>query len=68
MRATKVMLAAIASFITTWSSVSLIGYALSDMSLRECFINNGTIMFMLLFGWIPAFIIACDLDTKLKKY
>ena len=68
MRATKVMLAAIASFITTWSSISLIGYALSDMSLRKCFINNGTIMFILLFGWIPAFIIACDLDTKLKKY
>ncbi len=68
MRATKVMLAAIASFITTWSSVSLIGYALSDMPLRECFINNGTIMFMLLFGWVPAFIIACDLDTKLKEY
>lgn len=68
MKATKVMLAAIASFITTWSSVSLIGYALSDMSLRECFINNGTIKFMLLFGWIPAFIIACDLNTKLKKY
>jgi hypothetical protein len=68
MKATKLMLAAIASFITTWSSISLIGYALSDMSLRECFINNGTIMFMLLFGWIPAFIITCDLDTKLKRY
>lgn len=68
MKATKVMLAAIASFITTWSSVSLIGYVLSDMPLRECFINNGTIMFMLLFGWIPAFIVACDLNTKLNKY
>jgi hypothetical protein len=50
------------------TKVSLIGYALSDMPLRECFINNGTIMFMLLFGWVPAFIIACDLDTKLKEY
>ena len=68
MKQTKIMLAVIASFITTWSSISLIGYALSDMPLRECFINNGTIMFMLLFGWIPAVIIACDLDTKLKKY
>ena len=68
MKSTKVMLAAIASFITTWSSISFIGYALSDMPLRECFINNGTIMFMLLFGWIPAFIVACDFHTKLNKY
>jgi hypothetical protein len=66
MKTTKIMLAVIASLLTTWTSMSLIGYALSELSLHECYTHGGTLMLMLLFGWIPAVIIACDLDKQLK--
>jgi hypothetical protein len=66
MKSTKIMLAIIASLLTTWTSMSLIGYALSELSLHECYTHGGTLMLMLLFGWIPAVIIACDLDKQLK--
>ena len=66
MKTTKIILAVIASLLTTWTSMSLIGYALSELSLHECYTHGGTLMLMLLFGWIPAVIIACDLDKQLK--
>ena len=67
MKSTKIMLAVIACFLTTWTSMSLIGWMLSDASLRECYTHGGTLMLMLIFGWIPAVIIACDLDAHLKQ-
>jgi hypothetical protein len=67
MKSTKIMLAIIASLLTTWTSMSLIGYALSELSLHECYTHGGTLMLMLLFGWIPAVIIACDLDKHLNS-
>jgi hypothetical protein len=67
MKSTKIMLAIIASLLTTWTSMSLIGYALSELSLHECYTHGGTLMLMLLFGWIPAVIIACDLDKHLNN-
>ena len=66
MKSTKLMLAVIASLLTTWTSMSLIGYAISELSLRECYTHGGTLILMLLFGWIPAVIIACDLDKQIK--
>jgi hypothetical protein len=67
MKSTKIMLAAIATLITTWTSMSLIGWMLSELSLRECYTNYGVLTCMFIFGWIPAVIIACDLDTHLKQ-
>jgi len=67
MKSTKIMLAAIATLITTWTSMSLIGYAISELSLRECYTNYGVLTCMFIFGWIPAVIIACDLDTHLNN-
>jgi hypothetical protein len=66
MKSTKIMLAIIASLLTTWTSMSLIGYALSELSLHECYTHGATLMLMMIFGWIPAVIIACDLDKQLK--
>ena len=66
MKSTKIMLAIIATLLTTWTSMSLIGWMLSELSLRECYTHGVTLMLMLIFGWIPAVIIACDLDTHLK--
>jgi len=68
MKSTKIMLAIIACLLTTWTSISLIGYALSELSLRECYTHGGTLMLMLIFGWIPAVIIACDYDKHLNSF
>lgn len=61
------MLAIIACLLTTWTSMSLIGYALSELSLRECYTDGGILMLMLLFGWIPSVIIACDLEKHFNS-
>ena len=66
MKSTKIMLAVIFTAIGTWTLMSLIGYFLSDSSLRECYTHGATLMLMLIFGWIPAVIIACDLDKQLE--
>ena len=67
MKSTKIMLAVIACLLTTWTSMSLIGWMVSELSLRECYTHGATLMLMLIFGWIPAVIIACDLDAHLKQ-
>jgi hypothetical protein len=68
MKSTKIMLAAIATLIATWTLFSLIGYILSDMSLKECYTNTGTIICMMMFGWVPSVIIAYDLEERFDKY
>ena len=68
MKSTKIMLAIIATLLSTWTLMSLIGYILSDLSLKECYTNMGTLMCMGIFGWIPSVIIGCDLEEKLDKY
>jgi hypothetical protein len=67
MRDTKIMLAIIATLLSTWTFISLIGYLLSDTSLRECYTHGGTLMLMLTFGWIPSVIVANDLIKKLNQ-
>lgn len=61
MKNTKVMLAAIATFLLTWLSLGLIGYLLSDCYFKYCMTHPGTIAIMLVFGWIPAVVVADDL-------
>ena len=68
MKSTKIMLAVIATLLTTWTFMSLIGYVLSDMSLRDCYTNPATIGCMAIFGWIPALVIAADVTDKLNNY
>lgn len=67
MKTTKIMLAVIATFLTTWCVVGIIGYLLSDFSYRECMIDPATVLFMLVFGWIPCVIIGSDLDNQLSN-
>lgn len=68
MKSTKIMLAVIGTTIGTWTLMSLIGYFLSDLSLRECYTHGATLMLMLVFGWMPSAIVGYDLDNKLKNY
>lgn len=64
MKSTKIMLAVIATFLITWCVIGLIGYLLSDSSYRECMTHGGTLMFLLVFGWIPSLIIGDDMNKS----
>ena len=66
MKQSKIMLAFIATLLITWCVMGLIGYLISDCSYRECIIHGGTLMCMMIFGWIPASIVAFDLDKTLE--
>lgn len=66
MKNTIIMLAVIATFILTWMFISTIGYLLSqDVTFREVATHGGTLMAMLIFGWIPAVITGSDLNERL---
>lgn len=65
MKSTIMMIAIMATLFITWTLISLIGWSLFDASLRECYINGATIFIMMVFGWIPSVIVACDLDKIL---
>jgi hypothetical protein len=62
MKNTIIMLAFIAALLLTWMSVSFIGWTLSDATFKACTTYGGTLMFMLLVGWIPSVIVVIDLD------
>lgn len=66
MKATKIMVAVIATFLTTWMVVSFIGWCLSDNStFKQIATHEGCIMFMFVVGWIPSVVVAADLSEKL---
>ena len=68
MKATKIMLAIFASFISISLFVGLVSYLLSDgLTYKQCMQSGGLWMFMLVLGWIPCVIIGMDLDEKLHK-
>lgn len=65
MKATKIMVATIAIFLTTWMVVSFIGWCLSDNStFKQIVTHEGCIMFMLVIGWVPSVIVAGDLTEQ----
>lgn len=67
MKHTKVMLAGIGTFLCTWFLLSLLGMLLSDLSFRETATSNGTVMFMLILGWVPSIVVACDVASHLDE-
>lgn len=68
MKSTKLMLAVIATFLSTWCVLGLIGYLLSDLSFRDCLICGPTLVLMLVLGWIPAIIVGSDVQERLNSY
>lgn len=59
------MISCIVTFLITWLLIALLAYLLSSVTdFRTCATNGGTIMFMLIFGWIPAAIVGYDLDKN----
>jgi hypothetical protein len=66
MKSTKIMLAVLATLLIVWCTIGLIGWMLSDLSYKECMTHGGTLMLMLIFGWIPSIIVGADLDKSLE--
>ena len=67
MKSTIIMVAVIATLLITWCVMGLIGYLLSNCSYKECMTHGGTLMCMMIFGWIPSIIVACDLDKSIES-
>jgi fructose-specific phosphotransferase system IIC component len=65
MKSTKIMLAFIATLLLTWCVMGLIGWILSDLSYKQCMTHNGTLMLMLIVGWMPAIIVGADVNDEL---
>ena len=61
------MLAVIATFLSTWIVLGLIGWCLSDLSFRDCMTHGGTLMFLMFIGWIPAIIVGDDVNNYLNS-
>lgn len=66
MKATKIMLAVIASLIITWLTLGLIFYILSNMTYKESLCNPGIGSIMLFIGWVPALIVGADVEQTLE--
>lgn len=68
MKSTKIMVGCIVTFLITWLLLATLAYLLSSVTdFRTCATNGGTIMFMLIFGWIPAAIVGYDLDKNIRS-
>jgi hypothetical protein len=66
MKSTKIILAVLATLLIVWCTIGLIGWMLSNLSYKECMTHGGTLMLMLIFGWIPSIIVGADLDKSLE--
>lgn len=67
MKTTKIMLGCVITFLLTWLTIATIAYLLSSVTdFKTCATNGGTLMFMLIFGWIPSVIVGHDLEKKYK--
>ena len=67
MKSTKLMLAVIATIISTWCVLGLIGWFVSELSFKDCLTHGGTLGVMLMMGWLPAVIIGYDLDKTIEE-
>ena len=66
MKATKIMLAFIATVLVTWMCLSFIYFLCSgEITFRQASTHGGIALVMLTFGWIPSVIVCMDLDEKI---
>lgn len=67
MKSTKIMLAVIATFLITWCVMGLIGWCISDLSFKECLTHGGTLIILMILGWIPAVLVGIDVNDHLNS-
>ena len=66
MKNSKIMLATVTTFILTVILLNTIVWYLEDTwTFKECFAHGATIGFSLIFGWVPATIVARDYYTRI---
>ena len=68
MKSTKIMIAVIATTFITWCVMGLIGWCISDLSFKNCLTHGGTLMLMLVLGWIPAIFVGSDVQEYLDSH
>ncbi len=61
------MLAVIATFLITWCVMGLIGWCVSDLLFKECLTHGGTLMLLMIVGWIPAVLVGIDVNDHLNS-
>jgi|32_taG_2_1085360.scaffolds.fasta_scaffold67317_1 hypothetical protein len=61
MRHTKIMLAVIATALTTWLAFGTIGYLLSDITFKQILTSDAVLLSCLIIGWLPSVIVWFDL-------
>ena len=61
MRHTKIMLAVIATALTTWLAFGIIGYLLNDATLKQTLTSDAVLLSCLIIGWLPSVIVWFDL-------
>lgn len=64
MKNTQIMIAFLLTLLVTWTVLGCIVCAVSDLTLKASLTTPGILVVMLLFGWIPAVIVASDLDEN----
>lgn len=64
MKNTKIMLAAVGTFVVTWLLLGLAFMLLSgNIGYRESLTDTFVVFIMIIFGWIPSVIVGTDLDA-----
>ena len=61
MRHTKIMLAVIATALTTWLTFGIIGYLLNDATFKQTLTSDAVLLSCLIIGWLPSVIVWFDL-------
>ena len=61
MKHTKIMLAVIATALTTWLTFGTIGYLLNDISFKQTLISDAVLISCIIIGWLPSLIVWLDL-------
>lgn len=65
MKNTKIMLAAVGTFVITWL---LLGLAfmllLGNIGYRESLTDTFVVFIMIIFGWVPSVIVGTDMDAS----
>ena len=64
MKNTKIMLAAVGTFVITWLLLGLAFILLSgNIGYRESLIDTFVVFIMIIVGWIPSVIVGIDMDA-----
>jgi hypothetical protein len=61
MKHTKIMLAVIATALTTWLTFGTISYLLNDISFKQTLISDAVLISCIIIGWLPSVIVWLDL-------